>query len=86
MQYSVRYINFGRMGDLCKMITWLGLAIGQSLNPTERRPISQHNYLYNYRCQQILTLQYIKMSVNRASATFDVVSWAIRLLIRCRKS
>ena len=54
-------------------IIGLGFATGLSLNLGERQPVSPNNYSYNYQWQQILTRQYIKMSLNGASTIFGLV-------------
>ena len=51
-----------------------GFATEQSLNLSERRPISSNHYENNYRWQQILNGRYIKISFNRVSMIFGVVS------------
>jgi len=61
----------------CKNITGLGFATGPSLNLSERQPISSKQYENNYRWPQMMTGQYITMSVNQTSTIFGLVSMAI---------
>ena len=72
--YSRRNQAFGKKYELssceseqCKNVTVLGLATGPILNRSERLRIRSNNDEYCYRWQQILTAQYIEISVNGAS-------------------
>jgi len=59
------------------MIMPLGFATGPSLNQAEKQPIKSNQDEYNYRRQQMLNGQYIKMSVNGASTICGLVSTVI---------
>jgi len=59
------------------MITLLGFATGPSLNQAERQLIRSNQDEYNYRRQQMMNGEYIKMSVNGASTIFGLVSTVI---------
>lgn len=63
--------------DQYRNITGHGIANRPSLIQTDRRPISGTHYKYNYGWQQILNGLYNKMSVNRESMVFDLVSKVI---------
>jgi len=66
------------------MITLLGFATGPSLNQAERQSIKSNHDEYNYRRQQMLNGQYIKMSVNGASTICGLASTVIhQSLGRC---
>jgi len=67
-------------------ITGLGFANGLSLNQADRQPLSPNIYLYNYGWQQILTIQYIQVSIKRGSMIVGLVSWVIRPPLGCRQS
>ena len=56
----------------CKTICGLSIAKRPSLNLSLRQPINGSNDESNYWWQQILSRQFIKMSVNRASMAFDL--------------
>jgi len=64
------------------MITPLGFATGPSLNQAERQSIKSNQDEYNYRRQQMLNGQYVKMSVNGASTIFGLVSMVIHQRLR----
>jgi len=55
----------------------LGFATGLSLHQAEQQPIKSNQDEINYRQQQMLNGQYIKMSVNRASTTFGLAFWKL---------
>jgi hypothetical protein len=59
------------------MITPLGFATGPSLNQAERQSTKFYQDEFNYRWQQILNGQYIKMSINGASTICGLVSTVI---------
>jgi len=61
------------------MITPLGFATGPSLNQAERHSIKSNQDENNYRQQQMLNGQYIKISVNGASTICGLVSTVIHL-------
>jgi len=60
------------------MITQLGFATGPRLNQAERQSIKSNQDEYNYRRQQMLNGQFIKMSVNGALTISGLVSTVIR--------
>jgi len=53
--------------EQCKIIMPLGFATGPSLNHAERKLIKSIQDENNYRRQQMMNGQYIKLSVNGAS-------------------
>jgi hypothetical protein len=59
------------------MITPHGFGTGPSLNQAERQSINSNQDQYNYRRQQMLNGQFIKMSVNRALTIGGLVSTVI---------
>jgi hypothetical protein len=59
-------------------MTPLGFATGWSLNQAESQPVQSNQDEYNYRRQQMLNGQYIKMSVNRASMICGLVITVIQ--------
>jgi len=63
--------------EQCKIITPLSFATGLSLNQAERQPIKSNQDENNYRQQQMLNGQYIKMSINGASTMCGLVSMVI---------
>jgi hypothetical protein len=52
----------------------LGFATGLSLNQAETQQIKSNQDEMNFRQEQMLNGQYIKMSVNKASTTFGLAS------------
>jgi hypothetical protein len=65
--------------EQCKNVTVLGFAKGQSLNLSERQPISSNHNENNHQWQLMLSGQYIKMSINGASTICGLVSTVIHL-------
>jgi len=59
------------------MITPLGFATAPSLNRAERQSTKPNRDGYNYRRQQMLNGQYVKMSFNGASTICGLVSMVI---------
>jgi hypothetical protein len=57
--------------------TALGFATGPSLNLAERQSISSNANENNYRWQQMLNGQYIKISINRASTRCGLGSMVV---------
>jgi len=65
------------------MIT-LGFATGLSLDQAESQPVQSYQDENNYRQQQMMNGQYIKMSVIRGSMIWGLVSMVIhQSLGRC---
>jgi len=58
-------------------MTPLGFATGLSLNQAESQPVQSNQDENNYGRQQMMSGQYIKMSVNRASTICGLVSMVI---------
>jgi len=58
-------------------ISWLGFAKGSFLDLAKRQPIRTNNHESNYRWQQIVNGQYIKMGVNGVSMMFGLVDMVI---------
>jgi len=82
--YYRRNESFGKIYKvlLCeseqwKNVTALAIATGRSLYVSEWQPTYSNYDEHNYRWQQMLTGQYIEMSVNGASTIFGLVSTVI---------
>jgi len=63
--------------EQCKILKPLGFATGPSLNQAARQPVKSNQDENNYRRQQMLNGQYIKMSVNGASTICGLVNMVI---------
>jgi len=77
MKLFAIYIDFGPVSKQCKNVAALGFPTGPFLNRSERLPISSNRDENYYRCQQMLNVQYIKMSINGASTICGFVSMII---------
>jgi len=69
--------------DWCKNITGPNFRMGPWLNQSEWQPMIWDYYEYNYYCQHILTRQYMKMTINRASTIVGFGSLEIRVKNGC---
>jgi hypothetical protein len=58
-------------------MTPLGFPTGLSLNQAESQPVQSNQDENNYGRQQMMNIQYIKMSVNGASTICGLVSTVI---------
>ena len=88
--YSRRNEAFGKIhrfwsyeSKQCKNVTALSFPTGPCLNRSERLPICSNNDKNNYRSQQMLDGQYIKLSVNRASTICGFESTVIKQWYGC---